>query len=159
MIIPGRKAERRNRHQLVIDADLYSICRQDTRRIPCKCPSLQSAVVADRDRLRTALRLHPVGHALRRLPDNPDVHTICSGAKRPAQSGGSELKRNRKPLFDGCVIALNILEFLLQVKIDQIGTKPLLIFILIHRHRRILPLFHIHVMICPAEASPALPFA
>ena len=131
-IIPGREAEGRYGHQLVIDTDLDAIRCQNACRIPGEGPALQTAVIADGYGLGAALSLDPVCHTLGRLTDYPDVHTVGSGAEGPAKACGTELECDGETILDGVVISLNILKLFLQIKINQVCFEPAFVIFLIH---------------------------
>ena len=136
-VIPGCEAERRDRHQFIIDPYLNAVGRQNTRRVPCKIPALQPAVIADGNRLRTALRLHPVCYTLCSLPHNPDIHAVCAGSQSTPESCRAELQSNRKALAYGIIISLYIQQFLLKIKINQICFQPA--FVVLRIHNLLLP--------------------
>ena len=132
LIVACRKAQGGNRHKLIINAHVDAVRRQHTRCVTRKVPALQSAVVADGDRLAAALCLYPVRNALGRLAHYPDIHAVRACAQRSAQTRRTKLQSHRKPILDSLIIALDIQKLFVQVKVYQIRFQPALVVILIH---------------------------
>ena len=132
VVVTCRKAQRRNGHKLVIDADVDSVCSKNACGVTREIPALETAVIADRDGLCAALCEHPAGDALCCLADNPDVHTVCACAECAAKTGSTERKSDRKTLFNGFIITLDVCEFRVQVRVDEIRGEPALVIIKIH---------------------------
>ena len=85
-----------------------AIGRQYPGRISGKRPALETGIIADCNGLRSALRLHPVCHALRCLADHPDIHPVCAGSECSAQSGSAELQGCSEPIFDCIIISADL---------------------------------------------------
>jgi len=132
LIVAGSKAQGRHRHQGIIDAHLDAIGCQNTGSCLGKNVALEAAVVADGDGLAAALGLDPVGQALGSLTHNVDVHAVGTRAQDAAQACGAKLQGHCKAILDLVVVALDLCQFGLQIRIVQLRCQPALIFIQIH---------------------------
>ena len=132
LIITGCKGKCRDRHQLVVDADVDAVCSEDACSVTREIPALQTAVIADSDGLGPALGLDPVSDTLGCLTDDPDVHAVRTCAECAAKTRRTELQSDGEAFLDLVVIPLDVTKLLVQVKINQICRKPALIIILIH---------------------------
>ena len=139
VIIAGRKAQRGNRHQSLIDADLHAVGSQNLSGGAGKHIRFNPAVIADRNRLGAALGLDPVGKALGRLADHIHIHPVGAGADDAAQTGGAKFERHSETVLNGGVVILDRLQFRLEVGVVQIGGQPAVEHFFIHfRHHRFL---------------------
>ena len=118
VVIARRKAQGRHRHELFVEAHVDAVRREDTGSFAREVPALEAAVVADRDRLRAALRLDPVSDALRCLANDPDVHAVRAGAQHAAQTGRAELQSDGEAVLDGLVITGDVIELLVQIEVQ-----------------------------------------
>ena len=132
LIVSCRKAECRNGHQFVVNADIDSVGRKNACRISCEVPALETAVIADRYGLGSALGFDPVGDTLGCLTDHPDVHPVGAGAERSAQTCGSELKRDGEAFLDRFFIVFDVQKFRAQIDILKIRFEPSLVIIHVH---------------------------
>ena len=132
LIVAGGKAERRDRHERLVDAHMDAVGGEHFGRGFGEHIALDAAVVADGDRLAAALGLDPVGQALGGLTHHIDVHAVCAGTDDAAQTCRAELQCDRKPVLDGRVIVADAFQFGLQIRIVEIGGKPSLIHVFIH---------------------------
>ena len=132
VVVARRKAQGRYRHELLVKAHVDVICREGAGGLAREVPALETAVVADGDGLRAALRLDPVGNALRSLANDPDVHAVRTGAEHAAQAGRAELQSDGEAVLDGLIITGDVIEFLVQIEVHEIGSCPAFVLILIH---------------------------
>ena len=133
VVIAGGKAQRGNRHQSLVDADLDVVCSQNLGGRFGKQIALDAAVIADGNGLTAALRLDPVGKALCCLTDNINIHAVGARADDAAQTGGAELQGHGKAVLNGGIVPLNAFQLGLEVCVIQLGSQPTLIHILIHK--------------------------
>ena len=132
VVVTGGKAQRGNRHQSVVDADLDAVGSQNLGSSLGKHIALDAAVVADGNGLGAALSLDPVGQALSGLTDNIHIHAVGASAQHAAQTGGAELQGDGKTLLDLIIVAFDGFQLGLHVGIVQLSGEPALVIIDIH---------------------------
>ncbi len=109
-----------------------AVCGKDSGCGLCEHIALDAGVIADRHRLAAALGLYPVGKALGRLADHPDVHAVRAGSDHAAKTSCSEFQGHSEAVLDLSIISLNAHQLRLEIGILQICSKPALIHVLIH---------------------------
>ena len=134
VVVPGGKAQCRDRVQRVIDADFDAVGGEDAGRGFREVPALETAVIGDGDGLSAALGLDPVCDALGGLTDDPDVHTVGTGAQRAAKAGGTEFQRDGEAVRNGVLVAFDGLQLSLQVEVLELGFHPALVFVHVHKN-------------------------
>ena len=133
VVVAGGKAQRGNRHQSLVDADLDVVCGQHLGSGLGEQVALDAAVIADGNGLAAALGLDPVGKALGGLADNVNIHAVGACADDAAQTGGAEFQGHGKAVLDGGIVALDAFQLRFQVGVVQLCGEPALIHILIHK--------------------------
>ena len=132
LIITGREAQGRNRHQSVVDANLDSIGCQYAGCCLREHVAVDTAVVADGYQLLAALGLYPVGQTLGGLTNHIDIHTVRSCSQHAAQACSTELQGHCEAILNLIVLTLDTLQFLCQSRILQFCVHPTLIIVQIH---------------------------
>ena len=132
LIVAGGKAQRRYRHQCIINTDFDPVGGQNTGCVLGKIPAFQTAVIGNRDGLGASLGLDPVCDSLCCLTHDPYIHTVGACAKSAAQAGGTEFQRDGKTVLNGTFVSFNALKFRLQIKIFQFRFHPTFVFLHIH---------------------------
>ncbi len=132
LIVTSRKAQCRDRHKGVIDADIDPVACKNGSGFFRKNIALKTAVIADCYGLIAALCLDPVRNALRSLANDPDIHAVGTCAECPAETGGSECERDRETVLDRFVIISDLKELRFEIRVFEISGKPAFVLILIH---------------------------
>ena len=132
LIVTSRKAQCRDRHKGVINAYIDTVSCKNGSSFLCENITLQTAVIADRDRLIAALSLDPVRNALCGLANDPDIHAVGTCAESPAKTGGSECERYSETFLDRFVVISNLKKLRFEIRVFEISGKPAFVLILIH---------------------------
>ena len=132
VVVAGGKAQRRDRHERLVDAHMYTVGGQHLGGGLGEHIALDAAVIADGNGLGAALGLDPVGEALRGLTHHVHVHAVGARADDAAQTCGAEFERHGETILNGGIIALDAFQLGFEIRVGQIGGQPTFVHFLIH---------------------------